>query len=105
MEETLASCEFVCEQIRNFSTMETIKTSWMLGMAFKKIRGERGLQPSKIAQHAGRSQEILYRLECGQDITVSALLDLLRATGHGLQIVPFRPPASVDKEVRQSEDA
>lgn len=72
--------------------MDKIKTPQMLGAAFHKMRSEAGLRPSKIAERAGRSRDILYRLEGGKDISVSALLDLLRATGHAIQIVPAGLP-------------
>ena len=72
--------------------MDKITTPQMLGAAFHKMRSEADLRPTKIAQHAGRSRDILYRLESGGDISVSALLDLLRATGHAIQIVPAGLP-------------
>jgi predicted transcriptional regulator len=72
--------------------MDKIKTPQMLGAAFHKMRSEGDLRASKIAQRAGRSRDILYRLESGKDISVSALLDLLRATGHAIQIVPAGLP-------------
>ena len=72
--------------------MDKIKTTQMLGAAFHRMRSEAGLRPSKIAERAGRSRDILYRLESGKDISVSALLDLLRATGHAIQIVPTGLP-------------
>ena len=72
--------------------MDKIKTTQMLGAAFHKMRSEAGLRPSRIAERAGRSRDILYRLESGKDISVSALLDLLRATGHAIQIVPTGLP-------------
>lgn len=72
--------------------MDKIKTTQMLGAAFHRMRSEAGLRPSKIAERAGRSRDILYRLESGKDISVSALLDLLRATGQAIQIVPTGLP-------------
>ena len=72
--------------------MDKIKTPQMLGAAFHKMRSEAGLRPSKIAEQAGRSRDILHRMESGRDISVSALLDLLRATGHAIQIVPAGLP-------------
>lgn len=72
--------------------MDKIKTTQMLGAAFHRMRSDAGLRPSKIAERAGRSRDILYRLESGKDISVNALLDLLRATGHAIQIVPAGLP-------------
>lgn len=73
--------------------MDKITTPQMLGIAFHEMRSEAGLRPSKIAERAGRSRDILYRLENGKDISMSALLDLLRATGHAIQIVPAGLPS------------
>lgn len=67
-------------------------TPQMLGATFRKMRSDAGLRPSKIAERAGRSRDILHRMEIGRDISVSALLDLLRATGHAIQIVPAGLP-------------
>ena len=85
--------------------MDKIKTPQMLGAAFHKMRTEAGLRPTSIAQRAGRSRDILYRLECGKDVSVSALLDLLRATGHAIQIVPAGLPTMEQMRSMFQEDA
>ena len=85
--------------------MDKIKTTQMLGAAFHRMRSEAGLRPSKIAERAGRSRDILYRLESGRDISVSALLDLLRATGHAIQIVPTGLPTMDQMRAMFQEEA
>lgn len=85
--------------------MDKIKTTQMLGAAFHKMRSDAGLRPSKIAERAGRSRDILYRLESGRDISVSALLDLLRATGHAIQIVPTGLPTMDQMRAMFQEEA
>lgn len=85
--------------------MDKIKTTQMLGAAFHKMRSDASLRPSKIAERAGRSRDILYRLESGRDISVSALLDLLRATGHAIQIVPTGLPTMDQMRAMFQEEA
>lgn len=84
--------------------MDKIKTTQMLGTAFRAMRGEAGLTPTQIAARSGRSRDILYRLEGGKDISVSALLDLLRATGHAIQIVPAGIPTIEQMRAMFQED-
>ena len=84
--------------------MDKIKTPQMLGTAFRTMRSEAGLTPTQIAARSGRSRDILYRLEGGKDISVSALLDLLRATGHAIQIVPAGIPTMEQMRAMFQED-
>lgn len=85
--------------------MDKIKTPQMLGTAFRTMRSEAGFTPTQIAARSGRSRDILYRLEAGKDISVSALLDLLRATGHAIQIVPAGIPTMEQMRAMFKEDA
>ncbi|MEO7640518.1 MAG: helix-turn-helix transcriptional regulator [Ramlibacter sp.] len=85
--------------------MDKIKTLPQLGSAFRKMRIDAGLKPGKIAEHAGRSRDILHRLESGRDVSVSALLDLLRASGHAIQIVPAGLPTMEQMRTLFAEDS
>jgi HTH-type transcriptional regulator/antitoxin HipB len=84
--------------------MDKIKTPQMLGTAFRTMRSEASFTPTQIAARSGRSRDILYRLEAGKDISVSALLDLLRATGHAIQIVPAGIPTMEQMRAMFKED-
>lgn len=84
--------------------MDKIKTPQMLGIAFRTMRSEASFTPTQIAARSGRSRDILYRLEAGKDISVSALLDLLRATGHAIQIVPAGIPTMEQMRAMFQED-
>jgi HTH-type transcriptional regulator/antitoxin HipB len=84
--------------------MDKIKTPQMLGTAFRTMRSEASFTPTQIAARSGRSRDILYRLEAGKDISVSALLDLLRATGHAIQIVPAGIPTMEQMRAMFQED-
>jgi len=72
--------------------LDNIKTPIELAAAAAEARASSGKTATDIARHAGRSRDILYRLERGDDITVSALLDLLRAMGFSIRLEPARLP-------------
>lgn len=71
---------------------DSIKTLQELATAAVQARVASGKTATDIAAHAGRSRDILYRLERGEDLTVSALLDLLRGMGFALRLEPARLP-------------
>ena len=84
--------------------LDNIKTSRDLAIATGMARTASGKSATEIAQHAGRSRDILYRLERGDDITVSALLDLLRAMGYSLRLEPARMPTLEEMTQRFAAD-
>ena len=57
-----------------------------LGQAIKALRQAARLKTTDIAKTSGRSRDVLHRLERGDDITVSALLDILRSMGLVLRL-------------------
>jgi transcriptional regulator with XRE-family HTH domain len=57
-----------------------------LGSLLKAQRKAAGLSKTKLAQRAGKVREVIYRLESGEDVTVSSLLAVLGALGLALQI-------------------
>ena len=57
-----------------------------LGKAIRNARKELGLKTTDIAKHSGRSRDVLYRLEHGDDVTVSSLIAILAAMGLVLRI-------------------
>jgi transcriptional regulator with XRE-family HTH domain len=57
-----------------------------LGRAVKSARQELGIKTTDIARHSGRSRNILNRLERGEDVNVSSLMDILTAMGLVLRI-------------------
>ncbi|MBK9442082.1 MAG: transcriptional regulator [Comamonadaceae bacterium] len=57
-----------------------------LGNAVKRARKDIGIKAIAIARHSGRSRDILNRLERGEDITVSSLMDILAAMGLALRL-------------------
>ena len=79
-----------------------------LGKAVKSARKTMGIKTTYIAQHTGRSRDILNRLERGEDVTVSSLMDILTAMGMVLRIERAGLPTLDEMRVRvaawQEED-
>jgi hypothetical protein len=62
------------------------------------------LKTVAIARDSGRSRDTLHRLEHGRDGSISALLDILRAQGCALQIVPSGFPTMEELSALMSDD-
>lgn len=72
--------------------LDKIRTLNDLGRVLNAQRRKARKPATEIARHAGRSRDILYRAERGEGITTGALLDLLRAMGLAISIVPAGMP-------------
>lgn len=57
-----------------------------LGRQLRKRREALGLSKSELAQRAGKVREVIYRLEAGEDSTVSSLMAVLAALGLALRL-------------------
>jgi HTH-type transcriptional regulator/antitoxin HipB len=57
-----------------------------LANTIKSARKSLKLKAIDIAKHSGRSRDVLHRLESGQDVTVSSLMDILAAMGLVLRL-------------------
>ena len=55
-----------------------------------------GLTKKGLAERAGKVREVIYRIEDGQDVTVSSLVDVLRVLGLTLVAIPAGIPSSED---------
>lgn len=86
-------------------TMDTLRLPADLGAALKAHRQQQGLTAVDVATRAGRSRDILYRLERGEDVTVSALMDILRAQGLSLALQPAGLPTLDEMQRRFGADA
>ena len=75
-----------------------------LGLAIKAHRQAAGLKTTDIAAHAGRSRNVLNRLEKGQDVTVASLMDLLRAMGLSLRLESAGMPTLEEMQQRFGRD-
>lgn len=85
--------------------MDTIRLPIDLGAALKAQRQRQGLTAVDVAARAGRSRDILYRLERGEDVTVSALLDILRALGLSLALQSAGLPTLAEMQRRFGTEA
>jgi HTH-type transcriptional regulator / antitoxin HipB len=69
-----------------YDMQDIIRLPSDLGRAVKSARLTLGLKTIDIAHHSGRSRDVLHRLERGEDVTVSSLMDILSAMGLVLRI-------------------
>ena len=81
-----------------------IRTLSDLGARVAQARKADGNTATSIARQANRSRDILHRLERGEDVSVSSLLDILRAIGVRLELTPARPPTLDEVKERFAED-
>lgn len=85
-------------------TMDILRLPVDLGAALKAHRQQKGLTAVDVAARAGRSRDILYRLERGEDVTVSALMDILRALDLSLSLQPAGLPTLDEMQRRFASD-
>ena len=64
---------------------DTIRLADDLGRLLLERRKALRLSKSELAQRAGKVREVVYRLEAGEDSTVSSLLAVLGALGLALR--------------------
>ncbi|MES9822492.1 MAG: helix-turn-helix transcriptional regulator [Candidatus Thiodiazotropha sp.] len=83
---------------------DKLRTPLDLGQALKSIRHERKLKAIDIAEHSGRSRDVLNRLEKGRDVTVHSLFDILRAMGLCVRIESVGMPTLEEMQARFSGD-
>jgi len=75
---------------------DTIRLPDELGKQLRLQREALGLSKSQLADRAGKVREVIYRLEAGQDSTVSSLLAVLGALGLVLRLERAGLPAASD---------
>lgn len=71
---------------------DKIRLLSQLGPLLKSQREAAGLSKTELSQRAGKVREVIYRLESGEDVTVSSLLAVLGAMGLALQITKAGMP-------------
>ena len=67
-----------------------------LATQLRAQREAQGLSKSELADKAGKVREVIYRLEAGQDTTVSSLLAVLGALGLALRLERAGLPSAAD---------
>ncbi len=81
-----------------------IRTLSDLGSRVAQVRRVNGVTATAVSQRSKRSRDILHRLERGDDVSVSSLLDILQAMGYQLELTPARAPTLAEVRERFSED-
>lgn len=106
-----ASCCFASYSLQNREVIkkmqamtDKIRLLSDLAPLLKALRESAGLSKSELAQRAGKVREVIYRLESGEDVTVSSLLAVLGAMGLALQIVKAGLPTMQEVADRFAED-
>ncbi|RRS03739.1 helix-turn-helix domain-containing protein [Aquabacterium soli] len=79
-----------------------------LGNLLRQRRESLGLSKTAAAGRAGRVREVIYRLESGQEASVSSLFDVLRALNLVMHIEPAGLPTMEEVAAafyREDDDA
>ncbi len=78
-----------------------------LGRHLTERRKSLGMSKSQLAEKAGRVREVIYRLEAGEDTTVSSLFAVLGALGMAMRIEPVGLPSAeeVARRFQEEDDA
>jgi predicted transcriptional regulator len=87
---------------------DTPRLAAELGDLLRRRREELGLGKKAVAERAGRVREVVYRLEGGEEASVSSLLDVLRALNLVMHIQPAGLPTMEEVAAafnRDEEDA
>lgn len=83
---------------------DKIRMSDELGRQLRTHREALGMSKSALAEKAGRVREVVYRLEAGEEATVSSLLAVMGALGLALHIERAGLPSASEVAARFSED-
>ena len=76
-----------------------LRTLQDVGRRVARLRKADRLAATEISRKSGRSRDILNRLERGEDVSLSSLVDILHAMGYVLDIRRAGPPTL--EEVRE----
>jgi HTH-type transcriptional regulator/antitoxin HipB len=79
---------------------DNIRLACDLGTALKAKRQAAGLSVTDVATRAGKVRDVIYRLESGEDTTVSSLLAVLAALGLSLRLDKTGLPSLEDVQAR-----
>ncbi len=75
-----------------------------LGAQLRERREALGMSKSALADKAGKVREVVYRLEAGEDTTVSSLLAVLGALGLAMRIESAGMPSAHEVSRRFMDD-
>lgn len=83
---------------------DSIRLPDELGRALSEHRKAVGLSKSALAEKAGKVREVVYRLEAGEDTTVSSLLAVLGAMGLAMRLERVGLPTAEEVSRRFQDD-
>ena len=83
---------------------DTIRLPDELGQLLKAHREAAKLSKKDLAERSGKVREVVYRLEAGEDVTVSSLFAVLGALGLALRIDKAGMPSMQEVAARFAED-
>lgn len=83
---------------------QPIRTLADLGARVAQVRKAGGMAATAVARQSKRSRDILHRLERGEDVSVSSLLDILSAIGYQIELAPARLPTLDEARARFSDE-
>jgi len=75
-----------------------------LGNVLRMRREALGLSKTELANRAGKVREVVYRLEAGEDTTVSSLMAVMAALKLVMGLEPAGLPSAEDVAKRFQED-
>lgn len=79
---------------------DTIRLPDELGRQLRERRMALGLSKTALAEKAGKVREVVYRLEAGEDTTVSSLLAVMGALGLVLRVERAGLPSASEVAAR-----
>jgi HTH-type transcriptional regulator / antitoxin HipB len=82
----------------------TIRLPDELGSQLRQHRQALKMSKSRLAEKAGKVREVVYRLEAGEDTTVSSLMAVLGALGLALRLERVGLPSAKEVARRFQED-
>lgn len=83
---------------------DTIRLPDDLGRQLQARREALGLSKSALADRAGKVREVIYRLEAGEEATVSSLLAVAAALGLSLRLERTGLPSASEVAARFRDD-
>ena len=83
---------------------DIIRLADELGHQLRARRESLRMGKSDLADKAGKVREVVYRLEAGEDTTVSSLLAVLAALGLALRLEPVGLPTAAEVARRFQDD-
>ena len=90
--------------VRMQAMTDKIRLPDELGQQLRSRRESLGMSKSALADKAGKVREVVYRLEAGEDSTVSSLMAVLGALGLAMRLEPAGMPSAAEVARRFQDD-